>query len=143
MTNGKTDKAGKAGALSGKKRLADPKTQQIVIRDLTLSCSIGLSEDERARQQRLRLNLELEVQPKLPREDGIAEVVDYSGIVRRVRAACRESRVRLVETLAGAVAEACFEDKRVKAVTLRIEKLDRYADIGGIGVEMQFSRRRT
>ena len=140
MTDGKSSKAGSRG---GKQRLADPKTQQIVIRDLTLSCSIGLSEDERARQQRLRLNLELEVQPKLPRKDGIAEVVDYSGIVRRVRAACRESQVRLVETLAGAVAEACFEDKRVKSVSLRIEKLDRYADIGGIGVDMHFKRGRS
>ena len=124
------------------RRISDPKMQKVVIRDLTLSCSIGLSEDERARRQRLRFNLELEVQPKLPREDKITEVADYSGLVKRVRAACRESRARLVETLAGAVAEACFVDKRVRAVTLRIEKLDSYADIGGIGVEMLFKRRR-
>jgi len=137
------DKAGKTAARGGKRRrLADPKTQQIVIRDLTLSCSIGLTDDERGRRQRLRLNLELEVQPKLPRDDTIAEAVDYSRVVRRVRAACRENPVRLVETLAGAVAEACFDDKRVKAVTVRIEKLDRYADIGGIGVEMLFTRGR-
>lgn len=139
MTGGE---ARTASAKAGKRRIGDPTAQKVVIRDLTLSCSIGLSEDERARRQRLRLNLELEVKPKLPRDDGIAEVVDYSEIVRRVRTACRDSRVRLVETLAGAVAEACFEDKRITAVTLRIEKLDRYADIGGIGVDMHFERGR-
>ena len=114
--------------------------QRIIVRDLSLSCRIGVSDDERARRQRIRLNLQLEVRPEPPREDRIAEVVHYGHVVDRVRRACLRAEVQLLETPAEQVAAACFFDDRIRSVRVRIEKLDRYADVGGIGIEIERRR---
>ena len=115
--------------------------QRIIVRDLSLSCRIGVTEDERARRQRIRLNLALEVVPDPPTEDRIAEVVHYGHLVDRVRRTCLRADVQLLETLAEQVAANCFFDARIVSVKVRIEKLDRYADVGGIGIELERRRK--
>ncbi len=114
--------------------------QRTVIRDLTLSCSIGVSDEERARAQRLRLNIELLVDPVPPLEDNINEVLDYGVLADAVRAHCLATSFRLLETLAEELAVVCFGFSRVRETKIRIEKLDRYADIGGIGIELERRR---
>ncbi|MDX1575525.1 MAG: dihydroneopterin aldolase [Kiloniellales bacterium] len=115
--------------------------QRIIVRDLSLSCRIGVTEEERARRQRIRLNLVLEVVPDPPSEDRIAEVVHYGHLVDRVRRTCLKADVQLLETLAEQVAANCFYDDRIVSVRVRIEKLDRYADVGGIGIELERRRK--
>lgn len=117
-----------------------PSGQKVVIRDLTLSCAIGITTDERAKPQRIRLNVEVEVEPARPDQDRIAEVVHYGHLAKRLREVCGQTRVQLLESLAAEIAEACFFDARVNSVRVRIEKLDRYADVGGIGVEIDYRK---
>ncbi len=114
--------------------------QRIVVRDLTVSSSIGVSSEERARPQRIRINREVEIEPRIPISDKIAEVANYGPLVGRVRAICSESRARLLETLAAEVAKTCFLDDKVRAVSVRIEKLDRYPDVAGIGVAIDYHK---
>jgi dihydroneopterin aldolase len=114
--------------------------QRVLMSDLTLPCRIGVTEEERAERQRLRFNLEIEVRPEPPREDKIAEVVDYGQLVARIRGVCAEAEYRLLESLSERVGQACFLDQRVIAVRVRIEKLDRYPDVGGIGCEFEYRR---
>lgn len=116
--------------------------QRILIRDLTVACSIGVTEEERAKQQRLCINLSLDVRAAPPRLDRISEVVDYGRLAKLVRAVCAEVEFRLLESLAGRLAAACFFDPRVEGVRVRIEKLDRYADMTAIGCEIDFERNR-
>ncbi len=117
-----------------------PAAQSIVLRDLTVQSSIGVSADERARPQRIRVTLEIEVEPRAPGEDKIAEVVNYGQLVGEVREVCTGTTARLLETLAGEIARACFFDARVRAVKVRIEKLDRYPDVSGVGVAVEYLR---
>lgn len=114
--------------------------QRIIVRDLIVSSSIGVSTEERARPQRLAINLEVEIEPWIPTSDKIVEVVNYGPLVGRVRALCADSTARLLETLAAEVAKTCFLDDRVRVVKLRIEKLDRYPDVGGVGVEIVYRK---
>ena len=58
----------------------------------------------------------------------------------RVRRTCLKADVQLLETLAEQVIANCFFDDRILAVQVRIEKLDRYADVGGIGIELERRR---
>lgn len=116
--------------------------QRILMSDLTLPCRIGVTEEERAERQRLRFNLELEIDPNPPREDKITEVVDYGRLVARIRSVSAEVEFRLLESLSEQVARACFFDARVIAARVRIEKLDRYPDVGGIGCEFEYRRDR-
>jgi dihydroneopterin aldolase len=115
-------------------------SQRVIVRDMTLTCWIGLTDEERARSQRLRLNLEIEILPSAPNDDEIAEVVHYGHLVSRIRSTCLDTNVRLLETLADQIVEACFFDERVMATRVRIEKLDRYPDVGGIGIEIERRR---
>lgn len=115
-------------------------SQRILIRDLTLSCSIGVSDEERARRQRLRINIELTVDYPPPQRDNINEVVNYGTLAKAVRNHCLDTTFRLLETLAEELSDVCFGFEPVSETRVRIEKLDRYADIGGIGVEI--ARRR-
>lgn len=126
------------GAPSGGVGSLTPAAQSIVVRDLTVQSSIGVSADERARPQRIRVTLEVEVEPRAPNEDKIAEVVNYGQLVGKVREVCTGTTARLLETLAGEIAEACFFDARVRAVKIRIEKLDRYPDVSGVGVALEY-----
>lgn len=114
--------------------------QEIRLTDLTVACRIGVSEAERAERQALRINIRLEVRPEPPSQDRIAEVVDYGKLVARVRKACLEAEFRLVESLAQCIATACFFDPRVLVAAVRVEKLERYPDIAGIGCEIEFRR---
>ncbi len=59
-----------------------------------------------------------------------------------IRRVCAETRPRLLETLAEAIAEACFFDARTRRARVRVEKLDRYSDAAGIGIEIERQRRR-
>ena len=118
----------------------EPCTQRIILRDMTLSCAIGITKDERARPQRLRLNLKVGVLPERPSKDKVGEVVHYGHLAQKLRDVCAGTRARLLETLAQELAEACCQDPRVLVVSVRIEKLDRYADMGGIGVEIDYRR---
>ena len=67
-------------------------------------------------------------------------MVDYGKLAKAVRNHCLNTTFRLLETLAEELSEVCFGFRSVSETRVRIEKLDRYADIGGIGVEI--ARRR-
>ena len=114
--------------------------QRVLLSDLTLACRIGVTKEERAQRQRLRFNITLEVRPDPPREDKIGEVVDYGPLVAKVRNVCAEVEFCLLESLADEVAMACFFDPRVTMARVRIEKLDRYLEVGGIGCEFEYRR---
>ena len=126
---------------SGDRAKSEVLSQHILIRDLTLSCSIGVSEEERARRQRLRINIDLLVDYPPPSRDNISEVVDYGKLAKAVRNHCLDTTFRLLETLAEELSDVCFGFTSVVVTRIRIEKLDRYADIGGIGIEI--ARRRS
>jgi dihydroneopterin aldolase len=114
--------------------------QRIRLTDITLPLHIGVTEAERADRQRVRIDIVMEVEPAPPVADKITEVVDYGRIVNRIREVCERAQYRLVESLAEELAEACFLDDQVLAVRVGILKLDRYADIGGVGCEIERRR---
>ena len=112
--------------------------RHLFVRDLVLTCRIGVHPHERDRPQRVRLNLDLAVaEPDQPSRDQLADVVDYAALVGRVRGALGARHVNLVETLAEQVAALCLEDPRVRSARVRIEKLEAIADAAAVGVEIE------
>jgi 7,8-dihydroneopterin aldolase/epimerase/oxygenase len=122
--------------------------RHVFVRDLVLPAHIGVRAAEQGRAQRVRINADLGVEDDGARPlsrrrvgpDDLARVVDYSVIVARVRQIVAAGHVRLVETLAERIAEACLEDARVFSARIRVEKLDIYPDAGGVGVEIERRR---
>jgi|TARA_R110002072_G_scaffold517_37_gene3304 FolB domain-containing protein len=115
-------------------------TLKIIIRDFTVSCSIGVSDGERRKPQRLCLNLTLEVAKPTSYDDDFSRVVDYGAILGQIRRVVAGNDTLLLETLADRILRVCMSDERVLGGKLRIEKLDRYAELGGLGIELQRHR---
>lgn len=122
--------------------------RHMFVRDLVLSASIGVYPHEHAAPQRVRINVDLGVEDDGARplsrtpigRDELARVVDYEKIANAVRAIVASGHVRLVETLAERIAEACLVDHRVLFTRVRVEKLDIFADATSAGVEIERRR---
>jgi 7,8-dihydroneopterin aldolase/epimerase/oxygenase len=135
-------------------RIADAQRalRHVFLRDMVLPASIGVHAFEHEATQRIRINLDLAVEddgaahlsrvsPRAPvGPDELSRVVDYEAVARQVRAIVAAGHVRLLETLAERIAEACLADPRVNLVRVRIEKLDIFADTASVGVEIERRR---
>ncbi len=119
--------------------------RHVFLRDLVLSASIGIYPHERAARQRVRINVDLGVEDDGARalsrarvgRDELSRVVDYEKVAAAVRGIVAAGHVRLVETLAERIAEACLTDPRVHLARIRVEKLDIFADATSAGVEIE------
>jgi dihydroneopterin aldolase len=125
---------------------AADRLRHVFLHDMVLLASVGVHAHEHTARQRLRINLDLAVlddfvdpppdpAPSLQQELG--RVVDYEQVAARVRAIVNAGHVRLVETLAERLALSCLQDGRVRVVRVRVEKLDIFADIAAVGVEIE------
>jgi dihydroneopterin aldolase len=138
----------------GQPRIADAQRalRHVFLRDMVLRASIGVHAFEHEAAQRIRINLDLAVEDDgatpLSRAaaraavgpDELSRVVDYEAVARQVRAIVAAGHVRLLETLAERIADACLVDTRVNLVRVRIEKLDIFADTASVGVEIERRR---
>ncbi len=94
---------------------------QIVIRGLTLSCHIGVPEEERQEAQQLRAHLLLEVD-EFPTQDCIEGTVDYKAVSDGVRALAAKGERKLIETLAQDIASEILANYPVRKVRVELEK---------------------
>ena len=119
--------------------------RHVFLRDLVLDASIGVHPHEHAAPQRVRVNVDLGVEDDGARalsraavgRDELSRVVDYERIANGVRRIVRSGHVKLVETLAERIAEACLRDPRVHLARIRVEKLDIFSDAVSAGVEIE------
>ena len=121
-------------------RIADAakEVRHVFIRDLILTCLIGVHKHERKKPQRIRVNLDLAVtEQSVISTDRLADVVCYEDVADRIRSIVNNGHVNLVETLAEKIASKCLEDRRIKATRVRIEKLDVCKDAASAGVEIE------
>lgn len=117
---------------------ADRSLRHVFIRDMVLSGSIGVHRHEKENRQRVRINLDLAVFEEVADlADSLRNVVCYETIANSVRAIVASRHINLVETLAERIAAMCLEDARVRTVRVRVEKLDVFADVTSVGVEIE------
>ena len=121
-------------------RIADAakEVRHVFIRDLILTCLIGVHKHERKKPQRIRVNLDLAVtEQSVISTDRLADVGCYEDVADGIRSIVNNGHVNLVETLAEKIASKCLEDRRIKATRVRIEKLDVFKDAASAGVEIE------
>ena len=113
--------------------------RHVFIRDLELLAHIGVYGHEQGKLQPVRINLDLAVEDGMMLEDRLDRVVDYAAIANKIRAIVEAGHINLAETLAERIAAAAFEDARVKAARVRVEKLHALpgAESGGVEIERE------
>ena len=117
--------------------------RRVFLRNMVADGRIGVLAHEQGRTQRVRINVDLQVDEEGaggPARDELPLVVDYARLADAVRAVLAAGHVKLLETLAERIAEAAFFDARVRAVRVRVEKLDIFADMEAVGIEIERGR---
>ena len=114
--------------------------RHVFIRDLQMLAQIGVHGHEQGKLQPVRINVDLAVEDAAVLQDDLALVVDYEAITGKIRALLAVGHVNLAETLAERIAQACFEDARVKTARVRVEKLHALAGAQSAGVEIERTR---
>lgn len=98
----------------------------IFVRDWVIDCNIGVYAEEQGVTQKVRLSVEAYLAPEVRSvTDDAAEVVSYTDIIDAVKEITSKGHINLVETFAERIAGHCLRDRRIVAVRVRIEKLER------------------
>ncbi len=114
---------------------------RVFVRDLILSCSIGVHAHEHEAPQRVKIDLSMWVRENpAPIDDDIANVISYEDVVSGIERLLGDGHIKLVETAAERIADLCLEDRRCAKVRVKVEKLDVYTNAAGVGVEIERSR---
>jgi len=117
---------------------ASENVRHVFVRDLVLTCDIGIHPHEKGHPQRVRINLDLAVQDDgSPLADRLENVVCYEDVVTRIRAITGDGHINLVETLAERIAQTCLQHPDCHTVRVRVEKLDVFEDVESVGVEIE------
>jgi 7,8-dihydroneopterin aldolase/epimerase/oxygenase len=112
--------------------------RHVFVRDLELAAAIGVWRHEHGRRQRVRINLDLAVaEGSEAPPDELKAVVCYQELIDATKRIVGQEHVKLTETLAERIAEACLADRRVLAVRVRVEKLDAVDEAASVGIEIE------
>ncbi len=96
---------------------------KIYIKNLLVSCIIGVFPEEREKKQELMFNIELSTDLRAAgKSDNLADTVDYFALENEIVKMVSASSFQLIESLAERTAEICLADSKVSSVKVIIEK---------------------
>ena len=98
----------------------------IFVRDFVVDCNVGVYAEEQGVTQKVRFTVEARLaRDVFSLDDEMAEVPSYADIIDCIVTLARGGHINLVETFAERVAAHCLADKRITAVRVVLEKLER------------------
>ncbi len=98
----------------------------IFVHDFIVDCNVGVYAEEQGVTQKVRFAVEARLSKDVfSVDDEMAEVPSYADIIDIIVALARGGHIQLVETFAERIAEQVLADKRIAAVLVTLEKLER------------------
>ena len=112
--------------------------RRLFLRNYEVMINIGVHDFEKKGEQRVLINVDLYIPLALstPKEDHLAEVVDYDFMRETIARRMAEGHVHLQETLCDDVVRKMLAHPNVRAVRVSTMKPDVYPDCEGVGVEV-------
>ncbi len=102
---------------------------------------IGTLEHEINQKQRVIVDIELDVIPNTKwREDDLNNVVSYADIITDIELLAAQKHIHLVETFAEMIIEKCFENPKIVAATVGVQKPDIIDNVASVGVKITRSK---
>ena len=115
--------------------------KKILINDLILNLKLGYYDFEKEKPQKVKFSLEIDYQDKKPSNDkDIKSIVNYGTIVKLITKLVKKKHYNFLETLAEAVFDELFRDKRIGKIMLKIEKLEILKDCSSVGIQITKKR---
>jgi FolB domain-containing protein len=110
---------------------------KVFIRDLRIQAIIGIRDWERQTPQEVLVNVVLTTDTRrAATSDDIIDCVDYSELVKEIRALVEAARRFTVEALAEDIARVCLARPGVTRVNIRVEKPGAVTGAASVGVEI-------
>ena len=111
--------------------------KNILINDLILDLKLGYYEFEKKNSQKIKFSLEIDYQDKKPSNDkDLRSIVNYGTIVKLIKKLIKRKHYNFLETLAEAVFNEIFKDKRIGKIMLKIEKLEILKNCSSVGIQI-------
>ncbi len=115
--------------------------EKIYIRDLRVTCIIGINPRERVDPQDILINIMMECDVAAAcASDAIADTVDYKTLKDELVAFVAGSSFFLIERLADQVAARCLANARVKRVCVCVDKPGALTGARSVAVEVERCR---
>jgi 7,8-dihydroneopterin aldolase/epimerase/oxygenase len=118
------------------KKISNDTVKKIVIKDLILKKIFGFYPNEKTKPQRLKFNIKLELVKNLQFNDqDLQTILDYDEIINIINNIL-DKKINFLETLADQIIEEIFQNSKITAIELRIEKLDILKNAVSAGIEI-------
>ena len=115
--------------------------KKILINELILDLKLGYYDFEKEKPQRIKFSLEIDYQDKKPSNDkDLKSIVNYGTIVKLITKLVKKKHYNFLETLAEAVFDELFKDKRIGKIMLKIEKLEILKQCSSVGIQITKKR---
>ena len=115
--------------------------KKILINELILNLKLGYYDFEKEKSQKIKFSLEIDYGDKKPTNDkDIKSIVNYGTIVKLITKLVKRKHYNFLETLAEAVFDELFKDKRIGKIMLKIEKLEILKDCSSVGIQITKKR---
>ena len=115
--------------------------KKILIKELTLDLKLGYYEFEKEKPQKVKFSLEIDYEDKKPTSDkDIKSIVNYGTVVNLITKLVKKKHYNFLETLAEAVFDELFKDKRIGKIMLKIEKMEILKECSSVGIQITKKR---
>ena len=115
--------------------------RKVVIKNLILNIFIGIHDFEKKKKQRVRFNIEVETNPNTkPSNKDFSTIVDYETLVNKIKTLVKKQHHELLEELAENIFRIIFQNKLVKKVNIKLEKLRIIKESESVGVDITKNR---
>ena len=115
--------------------------KKILINELVLDLKLGYYDFEKEKSQKVKFSLEIDYEDKKPTNDkDIKSIVNYGTVVKLITKLVKKKHYNFLESLAEAVFDELFKDKRIGKIMLKIEKLEILKDCSSVGIQITKKR---
>ena len=111
--------------------------RKVIINDLILNIFVGIHNFEKKKKQRVKFNIEIFTNPYVfPNNKDFKSIINYEEVVYKIEKLTNLKHHELLEDLSENIFNMLFQNKLVKKVNLKIEKIDIIKKTKSVGIEV-------
>ena len=115
--------------------------RKVIINDLILNILVGIHNFEKKKKQRVKFNIEIVTSPYIsPNNKDLNSILNYEDVVSKIEKLTNSKHHELLEDIAEGIFNIIFENKLVKRINLKIEKIDILKKTKSVGIEVSKSK---
>ena len=115
--------------------------RKVIIKNLILNIFIGIHNFEKKKKQRVRFNIEVVTDPYIkPNNKDLTTILNYEDLIDKIKLLVKKQHYELIEDLAENIFEIIFQNRLVKKISIKIEKLDIIKNSESVGIEFSKSK---